>query len=308
MIRRTFLGLIAWLVCTASHAQVWGVNNSRTETRNDAGLQGNAGAMSGFYDTEFPVNYPAGATSWWHLLDIRHNNPVNEYTMQLAGSFFDQNLFFRKTHNNPNTAWLQVMTFNPADGTLTSGRINAATSAGQSFYIGHQVGTTYAYPSGIFRAITDNPDGATNIYYDGVTSGTRHFYVKADGQGYFANSVIIGATDTHGYKLAVGGSIIAESVTLKTQSDWPDYVFSSRYHLPSLRSVEAYVLQWHHLPQMPSASAIVKDGINLGEILKVQTQKIEELTLYMIKQQKEIESLKRNVKLSQRRKLLSRKK
>lgn len=87
----------------------YGNGDSRTETRNDAGLQGNAGAQSGFYETTNPVNYPAGASSWWHLIDTRHSNNANNYAMQIAGSFFDQRLFFRKTNGAGNTGWNELL-------------------------------------------------------------------------------------------------------------------------------------------------------------------------------------------------------
>jgi hypothetical protein len=82
----------------------------RTETRDNAGLQGNTGAQSGFFETSNPVNFPSGASSWWHLIDVRHSNNGNNYAMQLAGSFFDQRLFFRKTNNNASQTWTEVLT------------------------------------------------------------------------------------------------------------------------------------------------------------------------------------------------------
>lgn len=60
------------------------------------------------FQTATPVNYPAGASSWWHLLDIRHSNTANNYALQIAGSFFDQHLWFRKTNNSANTPWSRL--------------------------------------------------------------------------------------------------------------------------------------------------------------------------------------------------------
>lgn len=88
----------------------FGASNTRTEYRDDAGAMG---GQSGFYQTAAPApaaNWPAGAASWWHLLDIRHSNTGNNYSMQFAGSFFDQNLYFRKTNNNAAQAWSQILT------------------------------------------------------------------------------------------------------------------------------------------------------------------------------------------------------
>jgi Chaperone of endosialidase/Head domain of trimeric autotransporter adhesin len=94
----------------ANGSFAFGTSNSRTETRDNAGLQGNAGAQSGFFETSSPVNYPAGANSWWHLIDTRHNNPANNFALQIAGSFFDQELWFRKTNNNSAQAWSRLLT------------------------------------------------------------------------------------------------------------------------------------------------------------------------------------------------------
>jgi hypothetical protein len=91
---------------------IWGINGSNTLTRSNAGLQGDAGAKSGFYETSAPVNYYAGASSWQHLIDVRHSNPGNNYAMQIAGSFFDQRFFGRKTNNNPSQAWTEFITTN----------------------------------------------------------------------------------------------------------------------------------------------------------------------------------------------------
>ncbi len=91
----------------------WGNGLVRTETRADAGLQGDAGARSGFFETPAPApatSWPTGATNWWHLVDVRHSNNSNNYAMQFSGSFFDQNLFVRKTNDNPAQPWSQVFT------------------------------------------------------------------------------------------------------------------------------------------------------------------------------------------------------
>ncbi len=111
----------------------FGNNNTRSESRSNAGLQGNAGAQSGFFETDNPVNYPAGAAGWWHLIDSRHSNPANNYAMQIAGSFFDQELWFRKTNGNAAQAWQHLLT--TTNGWSATG--NSGTNAGSNF-----IGTT----------------------------------------------------------------------------------------------------------------------------------------------------------------------
>jgi len=101
--------------------------------------------------------------------------------------------------------------------------------------------------------------------------------------------VAIGTDDPQGYKLAVNGSAIAESVTVKLHSSWPDFVFKPKYNLLSLTEVKTYINNNQRLPDMPSEQDVAKNGINLGEMVKLQTKKIEELTLYLIAQQKQME-------------------
>ncbi|WP_212002318.1 hypothetical protein [Chitinophaga sp. HK235] len=92
-------------------------------------------------------------------------------------------------------------------------------------------------------------------------------------------------------KLAVAGIITAQRVRV-TLSDWSDFVFHEDYQLPTLQDIEKYVIEHKHLPDIPSAEEVKKDGIELGEMNKKLLQKIEELTLHLIRQQKEIDSLK----------------
>jgi len=111
-------------------------------------------------------------------------------------------------------------------------------------------------------------------------------------------SIGIGTAITNGYKLAVKGSVVATSVKVQLMDVWPDYGFEKSYKRPSLSELEHYVNTEKHLPEMPSAQAVSKDGIDLGDMNASLLKKIEELTLYLIEQNKEIEILKE--KLSNR--------
>lgn len=100
-----------------------------------------------------------------------------------------------------------------------------------------------------------------------------------------SGNVGIGTTDTKGYKLAVNGNVIATSMIVKLYANWPDYVFKKSYKLPSLLEVKSYIDKNQHLPEMPSETDVKQNGINLGEMNKILTKKIEEPTLYLIDQQ-----------------------
>ncbi|HVI48438.1 MAG TPA: hypothetical protein VM802_26445 [Chitinophaga sp.] len=97
-----------------------------------------------------------------------------------------------------------------------------------------------------------------------------------------ANCVGIGTSNTAGYRLAIAGTMIAERIKVKQQSNWPDYVFNDHYTLPSLQEVEKFIQQNKHLPEMPTAEEVQKNGLDIGEMNRKLLQKVEELTLYII--------------------------
>ena len=76
---------------------------------------------------------------------------------------------------------------------------------------------------------------------------------------------------------------------------WPDYVFASEYQLMSLEEVEQYIQQHKYLPDVPSADEVAKNGLELGESQAALLRKVEELTLYLIEQNRPIEQLKQEV-------------
>lgn len=119
-----------------------------------------------------------------------------------------------------------------------------------------------------------------------LVAGTERMKIAVDG------SVGIGvSTIPSGYKLAVAGNIIAEKVKVQLQTAWPDYVFSPGYYLPSLREIEQFIKTNSHLPGVPSASQVEKDGIELGDNQAVLLKKIEELTLHLIELDKKVTQL-----------------
>jgi len=76
---------------------------------------------------------------------------------------------------------------------------------------------------------------------------------------------------------------------------WPDYVFDYNYKLMTLTDVEQYIKLYNHLPNVPTAKTIETEGLGLGKMQTVQMEKIEELTLYTIEQDKQIENLENTV-------------
>ncbi|WP_421876497.1 hypothetical protein [Marinoscillum sp.] len=99
--------------------------------------------------------------------------------------------------------------------------------------------------------------------------------------------------------LEVNGTIRSKEVKVEA-SPWPDYVFSEGYDLMSLAEISDYIAENQHLPGMPSAKQVAKEGVALGEMNAKLLEKVEELTLYVIslqnqlhQQQREINELKK---------------
>lgn len=116
-------------------------------------------------------------------------------------------------------------------------------------------------------------------------------------------NLLIGTTVTGNFKLAVAGTIGAKKLTI-TQTGWADYVFHPDYKLPSLAEVESQIQANHKLPDIPSAKEIESKGLDVAEMQRLQMQKIEELTLYLIEEhkanvklQQEVEELKKKLDL-----------
>ena len=102
-------------------------------------------------------------------------------------------------------------------------------------------------------------------------------------------------TTTPQAKLAVNGDIFSKKVKV-TQAGWPDFVFHPDYCLLSLTEVEKFIAQHHHLSEVPSATEIQKNGLDLGDNQAILLKKIEELTLYIIQQDKRIQELEKKMR------------
>ena len=100
----------------------------------------------------------------------------------------------------------------------------------------------------------------------------------------------VGGVSISNYNLFVRGGILSDEVRVRTT--WSDYVFAKDYKLPSLKEVEEFIVANGHLMNVPSGKQVEAEGIEVGQMAKIQQEKIEELTLYVIQQQKEIEELR----------------
>ena len=95
--------------------------------------------------------------------------------------------------------------------------------------------------------------------------------------------------------LNLAGDLAANNITVKANGQTADFVFEEDYHLKDLSEVENFIKTNKHLPDIPSATEMEEQGVNLAEMNKLLLQKVEELTLYSIEKDKEVESLRQKV-------------
>jgi hypothetical protein len=153
--------------------------------------------------------------------------------------------------------------------------------------------------SGFNEVDIQNTEVAMTPGYLGNTAGWKfpvaNERFKATTNGLFINNnghVGIGTINPK-EMLSVKGTILAQKVKVSVSgTDWPDYVFATKYKLRSLSSLESFIKQYNHLPGVPSAKEVESNGVDLVKTQAALLAKIEELTLYVIKQGKEISKLK----------------
>jgi hypothetical protein len=131
---------------------------------------------------------------------------------------------------------------------------------------------------------------------DGSHNGGGVIYSDVAGTLYLAPIPSVGTTtrtltdidikNNITFRVDANGITYAKAIAVQT-TGWPDYVFEKNYTLPSLTDLKIYIDQNQHLPEIPSAQQIEKDGVNLGEMNKLLLKKVEELTLYLIEKDKQ---------------------
>jgi hypothetical protein len=231
--------------------------------------------------------------STWQMVGAGSSGNFNTGSIVFAGS--TGNL----TQDNQHLYWdgsnqrFGIGTATPVDVlTVKTGVINTGSYGGDYLRLKSWTGTPGGSSDPIFAGgairssvangvgvLTFNADAAVNV--SATDNGTEVMRILGNG------NVVIGATDPQGYKLAVNGNAVANSMTVRPYP-WYDDVFRNSYRLMPLRNLENYVILNQHLPDIPSAAQVSKKGLDLGEINGLLVKKVEELTLYMIEKDKQV--------------------
>lgn len=221
------------------------------------------------------------------------NGNQNSYVGSLAGSF---------APGSTNT-FIGYSTGRENDGnnnTFIGIRAGAESRGSGNVLIGANVALSYDIDNELF---IDNKETATPLIWGNFSTSQLKLNGKVGIGNAFGNfPTTAGGVNLNNYSLFVKGGILTEEVRVNLQSAWADYVFQPEYKLPTLIEVEKHIKEKGHLINVPSSKQITEEGIALGEMTKIQQEKIEELTLYIIeqnktneKQAKDIEELKKLV-------------
>lgn len=148
----------------------------------------------------------------------------------------------------------------------------------------------YSQQSGWWLRFVSN-NGPIRFFTDGSSGnnwsgGDQNAKMTIDQNGSVGIGVQWPSTE---YKLQVGGKV--RCTELRVQTGWFDHVFEPTYNLRSISELESFIKLNKHLPEIPTAKEVEENGIEVGNISSRLLQKIEELTLYMIEQEKRIRKL-----------------
>ncbi|MBL7727912.1 MAG: hypothetical protein JNM68_09505 [Dinghuibacter sp.] len=243
---------------------------------NGGALQFNTTANNGtHYPTMFLQNGNVG---------IRNNAPAAALHIIGAHTTTQTRLTLPAANNGNGTGEVNLQTWLSEPGVTWEGG-----------GIGTNVTNNGAAPAGFGRLNT----ALGQAYIRFITyGGAMQFNTTANNGVHYPTmylqngNVSIGNVATPaGYKLFVETGILTEKVkvAVKTSADWADHVFNKDYPLMPLNQVEDYIKKNGHLPGIPSANDVVKEGIDLGQMNARLLEKIEELTLYLLEQNKKIE-------------------
>lgn len=243
---------------------------------------------TGYYEISIAYSRGSIAAAATHIASSSHSNPN---LWREAGRVNNNMYMYNGTNftidHNPGTKGFRVRAINnlgisaPLTVNIKIRSINFSTGFNSVLNSGNEPNQVNLLP---MTYDWDLIVGNTFTSTEGILA------IKATSNG----NVGIG-TPTPSEKLAVNGKIRAQEIRVDA-GPWPDYVFQDGYALTPLDSLEQFVKTNKHLPNISSALQVEKEGVELGELNKQLLQKVEELTLYLIDQHKEIRDLKAEMK------------
>jgi hypothetical protein len=174
---------------------------------------------------------------------------------------------------------------NGSNNTYMGNQSGWGSSGSNNVFLGNKAGTSIIGSDLLF---IENSTSAIPLIWGNFSTDQLKFNATKVGINMNASAFpgTVSGVDTSTYRLFVNGGIVATAVRVAT--GWADYVFEEGYNLRPLENVECFIEENGHLPNVPSAKQVEEQGIEVGEMAKIQQEKIEELTLYIIGQNKQL--------------------
>jgi hypothetical protein len=271
--------------------------NAYTQSLNPVSSISSPGSADNFRGG-YTFAYAASGTPWTGSL-ISYGGFTNDYDTQISSDYGRNRISFRTRNSEYHlwNPWTELATRSSNDfygNQSISGSIGISTTALTSpFTVGefHGVklsvgGTGWANKYILQTSWISGIGDFTELNVVGKIANNAFIRLIENG------NVGIGAQNPDS-KLTVAGNIHAQEVKVTVNAgSVPDYVFANDYKLKSLYEVEQYIKENNHLPEIPSAQEIEKNGLMMAEMNMNLLKKIEELTLYVIEQNKQIKELK----------------
>jgi len=229
------------------------------------------------------------------------------------------NYYFNSTFKAMAAGYASLIGMDPTNGNMYFSNFNSSQAPGPFSDISGYTERMTLKQNGRFGIGMTNPNAQLSVARGTGVDGTAAFFgtthVSHFNYGSAENTYIRGGKDNaliiigdgtgqriaigsstvaNGFTLSVSGKVITEEVQIQLKTAWPDYVFLQNHKLTPLSELENYIQQHQHLPNIPSAGEIEKNGLVVGDMQKRMMEKIEELTLYILELNKRIEVLEAN--------------
>lgn len=249
-----------------------------------AGNDGNVGINQWFSDVSLNVR---GIAEDYAIFNAEDEAGSNKFQVQRDGEVYIQNEL--GIGLNAPTEEVHVRASDPTILLQSNG--NSEPSGRVSLRQINSTGFDIFYDGG--------PDKLVFEGFSGTTSQGQHMTIDFNtGNVGIGTSADAAQNLASGFKLSVNGKIASEEILVDLSNSWPDYVFKKDYKLRTLPELENFIDDKGHLPGLPAAADVQDVGIELGEMNRVLVEKIEELTLYILEQEKRITQLEAKVNKS----------
>lgn len=227
------------------------------------------------------ANLDVDVSPSFHTLVLKNNNPYTPGTNPIIGTLM--RIEDPTTRNNTMTMGVTscygcgILDCKQGDAIITTGTNKSLLFNNVVSRIANPTGTAFQFTTTDMETYL-NKQILLNIANNGKVSIGNLPSTPGNALLYVEKGIL-----TEGLKIAPS--------TNATEWSWPDYVFSKNHKLSSLDSVEAYINKNSHLPNVPSAEEVGKNGIDVAKMDATLLQKIEETTLYLIEMNKKLNKL-----------------